>query len=277
MDNSIFKEFNLEKVEDIILKYKLGSIVVKTKPAGTKLPTGSSKFGGFPDVNVDFKWPDKNGEKLSFICQFNLNDIKSYIPSDIKLRRYDGLISIFYLTSCEYWGYLPSHKGAWAVYYFEPGNLLQISSPNTRNLEIFKECALEYSQSDTFMPYFMSEKYFLDQLSEEEKDGYMELVGETNDFRHQLFGHYKSLQNDDLYEQAHAASHGFDCGNGLSDIYKNHPELNQDVDNWRLLFQLDYDDNAGIELGDAMLYFVIEKERLEKLDFSNVWCNLESL
>ena len=46
--------------------------------------------------------------------------------------------------------------------------------------------------------------------------------------------------------------------------------------NWRLLFQMDSDEDLGVMWGDVgMLYFWVAEAAARKADFSNVWLVLQ--
>ncbi len=58
------------------------------------IPIGESKFGGSPDVPVEFDWPTWKNLPLSFLGQINLstiakNPIAALLPTE-------GLLSFFY-------------------------------------------------------------------------------------------------------------------------------------------------------------------------------------
>ena len=91
--------------------------------------TGSTHFGGTPDVPENFRWPyyisENSGKSnpLSFIAQFDLEELSRY-DSDNMLPK-TGLLSFFYDFDSMTRGLDPNDKGSAAVYYFENKNNLK--------------------------------------------------------------------------------------------------------------------------------------------------------
>jgi uncharacterized protein YwqG len=71
-------------------------------------------------------------------------------------------------------------------------------------------------------------------------------------------------------------ANGIYTGNGE---WLNHPELEayrQSSRDWRLLLQVDSDDNSGMMWGDlGTLYFWIKDEKLRKKQFLDTWMILQ--
>lgn len=68
------------------------------------------------------------------------------------------------------------------------------------------------------------------------------------------------------------------ASNGLAVTSKDPrvKSLEAGASNWRLLFQVDSDDELGLMWGDAgMLYYWVEEHRACRGDFSNVWLILQ--
>lgn len=67
------------------------------KPVKRRLPTGTSKFGGEPDLPDDADWPTYDGRPLHFVAQLNLADLpQRHIPTADLPRK--GLLSFWYDT-----------------------------------------------------------------------------------------------------------------------------------------------------------------------------------
>ncbi len=94
-------------------------------------------------------------------------------------------------------------------------------------------------------------------------------IGENRNDHH-LFGYDFPMQGE-MQLQCELASKGLDID--LSK-YENtrRKELENEANNWKLLLQLDTDDNPGWMWGDAgKLYFWIREEDLKSNNFENVW------
>lgn len=79
---------------------------------------GATRFGGKPDTPVDFTWPTYKGKSyddiekerpLTFLAQFNCEEISKYDVDHILPKH--GLLSFFYETDTQCWGFNPEDKG----------------------------------------------------------------------------------------------------------------------------------------------------------------------
>ena len=86
------KKFNLERVESEIFDLIKPCIRILPKSKDDdELKIGQSKFGGFPDVPPNFKWPISHNMPQMFIGQINLAEIADY---HLDLPRI-GILSFF--------------------------------------------------------------------------------------------------------------------------------------------------------------------------------------
>ena len=88
---------------------------------------------------------------------------------------------------------------------------------------------------------------------------------------HRLLGHPDELQ-DDMHLQCALMSHGISSVND-----PRAAQVAQTALDWRLLLQIDSDEQAGMEWGnDGMIYYWIEQDALRAQRFENVWMVLQS-
>ena len=75
---------------------------------------GATRFGGKPDVPPDFVWPTYEGESydhvvkdrpLTFLAQFNCEELAQFDKEHLLPDH--GLLSFFYETDTQCWGYDP--------------------------------------------------------------------------------------------------------------------------------------------------------------------------
>ena len=87
---------------------------------------GATRFGGKPDVPPDFVWPTYEGESydhvvkdrpLTFLAQFNCAELAQFDKEHLLPDH--GLLSFFYETDTQCWGYDPKDQGCARVYWFE--------------------------------------------------------------------------------------------------------------------------------------------------------------
>ena len=113
-------------------------------------------------------------------------------------------------------------------------------------------------------------------LTAEERDLYFSLLNEVQVpsgpyVAHRLLGHPDQIQLD-MQAEIDLASNGI----SLSEYKGNHDArakaMRRGAKDWRLLFQVDTDDDAGMMWGDVgRVYFWIKSADLAERDFENVW------
>ena len=269
--------FSLEKAGE----YDLFSHEVDDQTA-----VGSSKLGGYPDVPSGFVWPTgedavtREGVALPFLAQVRLADIARF--DEGKALPQTGLLSFFF-------DFMYLSEQGWHVFYFEdetarlerrpaPSNIVAYnvlahhvpgvespyhlhfrggdSIPDATALEIeapFQRIATENGITR------QSDLYAL-------MDAYNALCFEGEAFpSHQLLGH-EAID----YGRATAASWWMGLQN---EALVGQDAAEEDISKWRLLFQVDNDHRAGLEIGsgNGVIAFYIREEDLKRADFSNVF------
>jgi uncharacterized protein YwqG len=87
---------------------------------------------------------------------------------------------------------------------------------------------------------------------------------------HQVGGYAGPIQNDDMEWQCEAVSRKLASG----EARRGHQK--QDAADWRLLLQIDTDDEAGMMWGDmGRLYFWVREQHARAGDFSRSWTILQ--
>jgi len=96
----------------------MNSILLKTTPCECKLPVGSSKLLGNPDVWEGFEWPaiDLDGElyDLTFMCQINCVEAAPYDKDGMLPKT--GMLYFFY--DLDEMPHEPSNQNAARVIYY---------------------------------------------------------------------------------------------------------------------------------------------------------------
>ena len=241
---------------------------------------GASRFGGSPDVPIDFEWPYYFGKSslddiemnrpLSFLAQFNCEKLAKYDVEGLLPKT--GMLSFFYEEATAEWGYDPKHKGCARVYYFENVKaLVRAEFPEDleedfRNPEIGVTIEAQISY-----PCAQDIKY---KLSDEEYDR-MEEYEDDESCVHQFLGWPGIIQNN-ISTECELIQKGYYLGNTWADIPQEDVEMAKNISNdkWQLLFQLDEVEHGDFYLsfGDSgRLYFYITKEDLKNCRFDNVW------
>lgn len=223
---------------------------------------GDSWLGGAPEMAGD--WPRYEGRPLGFVAQIDLRAVRTaggpdWLPTD-------GRLLFFYEAEYGAWGLYPKDRGSFAV-RFETGEAARATPPAD---------LAEHAQFDqwpvTFKPAFSypdQERFPVNwqAFTREDEDvleaGLMALG--RPEPAHQIGGYADAIQSDTMEQECDRVTSGlFDGppGGGPAD--------------WRLLLQIDTDNDAGIMWGDTgRLYFWIREQDARAGDFSRVWMILQ--
>lgn len=127
---------NLTPMKDAVLKLARPIVVIESKKVReSRIPVGSSKFGGRPDLPSDVDWPSCELGLLNFVCQINLHELAgSQISTQLPRT---GLLSMFVYQNSQT-GIQPGvHKieGMTQLFY-STGNLSRRKAPPTIDPEL---------------------------------------------------------------------------------------------------------------------------------------------
>lgn len=243
-----------------------------------ELPLGSTRIGGRPDLADDVVWPIWNGKPLTFLAQINLGDLTKFPFASVLPR--EGWLVFFYDAEQQTWGFDPKDRGSWAV-IFMPDAKARLERCGLRS-EILQNgfynlCKVQTHEIVTAMPW---ESPAIDrlELSEGERDAYLELLDQIyteGEACHQILGHPQPIQGD-MQLECQLVSNGLYCGNSTGYNDPRAKGLAKGAEDWKLLFQLDSDDKAGMMWGDVgRLYFWMRQEDLNNRDFGKSWMVLQ--
>lgn len=249
---------------------------------------GGTRFGGQPDVPPGFVWPTFPGDRflqgpetrpLTFLAQFDCGELARYDADHLLPRQ--GVLSFFYDTWSQPWGYDPRDRGCARVFWFEDPALL---SPASFPPELEESCRLPMLsiglRQEVALPGWED---FSQACPQENCDCFEEeramLGASYRDQSSRLLGWPEVIQSS-MVLQCELASQGGCLGDGWREI---HPEIRRRaaaaaLDRWRLLFQLDMVDDGDFSLmfGDCgRIYFYIPKEDLLARRFDAVWLVLQ--
>jgi uncharacterized protein YwqG len=274
------------------------AIRLETRPVEEDtLPIGATKIGGLPDLPAGVAWPMWKGLPQALIAQINLRDVAEY---DIeKALPQTGMLYFFYDIAQSTWGFDPKDRGSWQVIYFD-GDCTsltrtrppEITLPSVTPLPWWKRlfggsktvdnsipadvpangiylpcavtCSLSLVPPDTDACTF--------NMSDEEADAYYALLEETGTT---LLGNPITIQGP-MEEEVALVSGGLYCGNASGYHDPRAEALRATAADWRLLLQVNSDENAQMMWGDVgMLYFWININDLQARNFSNTWMILQ--
>lgn len=272
-------------------KIKLNSIKVNFDVENTeKLPIGTSKVGGHPDLPEGFKWYYFNGRvpledftknrPLSFIAQINCKEVKKY-DLDNRLPS-TGILYFFYELETMSWGFDPNDKGSARVYYYDGdiSKLVRTDYPKDMPRE-YKLPSIKLTfESEENIPDYEEIEDICNEYNSSGYEIYDEFKYKGNmapDFSNKLLGYADSIQGSMLHE-CEGVSRKIYCGGKLDITPEEQEEIKAHKSEWKLLFQLGTVSKGDFELmfGDCgEIYFYIREDDLKNKNFENVWLILQ--
>lgn len=237
---------------------------------------GGSRLGGRPDLPQGFSWPEYDGAPHAFVAQIDLAEIHAFDADGILPAR--GLLSFFYDSQQSVWGFDPRETGASAVHYFpDSGELAPTAPPaggedpilaalglreDTRSSP-FPAVRLRPASERTYAPADSSEVDALG-LTRDERLSYEEISAEAEEDPpiHRLLGHPEVIQGD-MQLECQLVTNGRYCGDASGYTGDEAERLRPGAADWRLLLQIDSDDDAGMMWGDVgRIYFWMHRDAL---------------
>ncbi len=243
-----------------------------------EVPIGSSRIGGQPDLPSGVQWPMVGEQPLTFIAQIRLEDVP-WKPDNLPQS---GLLSFFYNAVDQPWGYDPRHAGNWKVIYSADTAALECLIPpeQVKQDGEFEPLAVEFSVQTTLPSWHTLAVRRMD-LSEAEIDLYMELTEKITEHNapgfpiHRFLGQPDPVQGE-MQLKCQLVTHGIDCGDPTGYRDPRRQELEPGAEGWKLLLQIDSEEETGMTWGDfGMIYFWIHEEDLKRGDFDQVWLVLQ--
>lgn len=285
----------MKNLKETLLAMARNAVRLNIGPKGGGTEAG--RFGGAPDVPPDFVWPyfetatfyddTVKPRPLTFLAQF---DCAALAPLDADgLLPHEGILSFFYETDSQPWGYDPKDAGCARVFWFPDRTALAPAAFPADMEEYFRfpslpirGCqAVEYPSYEEFPLSFLKAcpetsagRKIWDVFDEARNalPGYAEQPQPC----HRLLG-WPVIIQDCMTRQCELVSRGYYLGSG----WKSIPEAEQKEAEetawreWLLLFQLDSGvtaENFDLMFGDCgSIYFYIRKEDLAARRFDRVW------
>ena len=234
-----------------------------------------SRLGEAPDLPPSIAWPYNDDDPLSFIAQVNLVDVAPYESEGLLPR--DGLLSFYYdAVTQSSWGFDPADHGSAAVIYTPASAATERREPPAELSDegVFKAIGLRPRAELTFAPW---ESFDVERLgmSRDERFAYAELFHDQDDMLHRLLGHPDPVQGD-MQVECQLVTNGLYCGDstGYQDPRAN--DLLDGAAEWRLLMQVDSQDEADMMWGDVgRLYYWIKHSDLLARDWKLSWLVLQ--
>ncbi|AGF53508.1 sll5081 (plasmid) [Synechocystis sp. PCC 6803] len=238
----------------------------------------ASFLGGKPLVSSSINWPRKNDKPLGFIAQLDLSEINN--EQAIEWLPNSGRLLFFYDFYEWPWGFAPEDRGGWAILYENGSEELHFQElPSDLHKEHIAS-SIKYVVSEKFMSYPDGQRINFEEgeLSEIDKEQYYDFIDEyyRNKTLHQIGGYPRPIQNDDMEKECQLISSGINYAYPEDYNSEEAKQLREQVNDWRLVFQFDSDDDIDVMWGDmGMLYFWVKESESKNCNFSNSWMILQ--
>lgn len=252
------------------------------------------RFGGLPEVPEGFAWPrfatdtyvdnEVRPRSLTFLAQF---DCAALAPLDRDgLLPQEGVLSFFYETASQRWGFDPKDAGCARVFWFPDRTALRPAAFPEDLEEEFRLPSLPIrGQAERCFPDYddavaaagMAEGA-LDRRTFEAV--YSAVAGErkTGGTSHRLLGWPDIIQSC-MTAECELVSRGYYLGGSQKIPEEEMWEAERtSLESWLLLFQLDtiQQGKFSLDFGDyGRVYFYIRKEDLAARRFDRVWLVLQ--
>jgi uncharacterized protein YwqG len=266
----------MESIEEPLLRECLGAkadaVLLHREPsirligAGAVAPAGrGSRFGGRALLPPGTAWPYRKGHPLSFLGQIRLGP-------DLRVSEDSPrLLAFFYDLEEEPWGYDPGDADGCRVVAVDPESAVEVDAP--AGAEQFDAYGLA-PQACVTIPDLSEpvvEHLFASDWSEARAYWEAADAARTEKPLHRMFGWPDLIQNP-MQLECQLASNGIYVGGPEGYRDPRVDELRDGAADWRLLLQIDSDDDAGWMWGDVgRLYFWIRAADLKAGEFERVW------
>jgi uncharacterized protein YwqG len=225
-----------------------------------------SYFGGDPLLPSNIRWPHRGAEPLTFLARLSLSELACAMPIDWLPSA--GALLFFYDTDFQPWGFDPKDRGGWAV--VPVPDIDPPTRPDGAYSIGFQRISVLPSGERAGVAALA--------LNDTELDEYGTIREEpfTDRPKHQVSGLPSPIQRDTMELECQLVSHGLFCGDSTGYQDPRAASLRSGSAQWRLLFQMDTDDELNVMWGDVgMLYFWVEEEQARAGRFDNVWLVLQ--
>ena len=230
-----------------------------------------SHFGGTPLLPAGTSWPSRDGAPLTFLACLDLATLRASLP--VPWLPPSGRLLFFYDAEKQPWGFDPKDRGSFVVIH-AGDDAAPIAAPPGAALPR-RNVAL--GVIETYPSWERPEVASL-QLTDAEAemliDARLAAYGEAP--HHQVWGFPDPIQGDEMELECQLVSHGLYCGDSSGYLSREAASLKAGATDWRLLLQIDTDEDLGVVWGDGgMLYFWIREEDARAGRFDHAWAVLQ--
>lgn len=255
-----------ERASEVVAQLRaLARPCVRITPGGT----GKSRLGGLPDLSA--AWPRYKGRPLACIAQLDLAELSAAGAPDWLPDR--GRLAFFYELEHGAWGLEPEDAGSSAVVY-ETGDPKTAAAPVDLPEDArFPAYPIRFSAAASLPSEERLELDWRSMTRAETRavETAIEALQPAEPI-HQVAGFPHPVQADEMEQACQSVTRQLRQSGAAT-------SLADDVsssDDWRLLLQVDTDQDAGMMWGDTgILYFWVREQDARAGDFSKIWTILQ--
>jgi hypothetical protein len=231
----------------------------------------SSYLGGTPPWPEGAPWPVKDGSPLTFLACLDLSAVQAALP--VAWLPPSGRLLFFYDAERQPWGFDPKDRGSWIVTLATDA----VPAPGVPGASPLARHPVTFRRIDSYPSWERPEVSAL-QLTDAEGEILIEANGAVfgQAPHHQVGGFPEPVQGDEMELECQLVSNGLYCGDSSGYLSARAGELRDGARDWRLLLQLDSDDDLGVMWGDGgILYFWIREQDARAGRFDQAWVVLQ--
>lgn len=260
----------LARIVPSIMELLRPSIRLELAEASSQAVT---RLGGEPNLHADIPWPSRrDGDLHSFIAQVDLAALE---PIERLPLPASGSLFFFCDTIYIPAGYDPGDSDGFKVIYSESPLSENALRPTPRGLsgdQVFKGFGLT-PRYELMPPVWRGDAIKDLKLTESDLDKYAS-VFDIDQTTHRIGGYPEIIQHDDLEMTAEVVSHGIRGDLDAESVRRR--GWDKGVADWRLLLQIDSQEEAGMMWHDVgRLFFMIREMDLENFRFDQAWMDMQ--
>ena len=231
-----------------------------------------SYLGGTPPLPAGTVWPAKGSHSLAFLACIDLESLR--MASVVPWLPPSGRLLFFYDTEHQPWGFDPRDRGSWAVIHATDPSTPAVRQSPTRPLP---RHGVSFESIKSFPSWERPEVSAL-QLTDAEAETLIDMKSAVyrDEPCHQVDGFPSPIQGDEMELECQLVSNGIYCGDSSGYESAEAAALRGGASEWRLLLQVDSDDDLKVMWGDGgVLYFWIREADARVGRFGNAWVVLQ--
>ncbi|MCC6462716.1 MAG: DUF1963 domain-containing protein [Saprospiraceae bacterium] len=257
------------------------------------IPVGQTKIGGRPDLPTAITWATETSlahsteerflgfdrpkettatKPLSFIAQINLSETAPFDLDNVLPKT--GILYFFYSAAQEVWGFDYQDKNKFEVIYWNGdfAELKRLDFPHDLPVSSrYKPCSVGM-QSELSLPSYGHDVY--ENFADDEVSTFWQEVYEDGNLN-KLLGYSDNIQGE-MELECELVTNGLYCGDPSGYNDPRAKALEPNAKNWRLLLQIDSNEENEMMWGDCgRLYFWIKKGDLVNKQFDQSWFSLQ--